>query len=209
MAVQVFCPAAVAVGEVLAVGDQALVQVAGEQRDAVGARVVPEELTGHADLTAAAGAEHRLIEPGPVLDRINAGGFPPDPLHPRKGSAIHGAQIAVACVLRCLIPGPNFLCSLPHPLVCGPLSHADLQVQTHADLECLLHLCSMRHADREISCCSCSARMQDQKEDFKSAASTIPPCPRSHRNAFRGFVAAKACPIGADLATLKPPSADR
>jgi hypothetical protein len=30
MAVQVFCPAAAAVGEVLALGDQTLVQVAGE-----------------------------------------------------------------------------------------------------------------------------------------------------------------------------------
>jgi len=72
MAVQVFCPAAAAVGEVLAMGDQPLVQVAGEQRDAVGARVVPEEMAGHADLAAAAGAEHVLIEPGLVLDRINA-----------------------------------------------------------------------------------------------------------------------------------------
>jgi hypothetical protein len=34
------------VGEVLAMGDQALVQVAGEQGDAVGARVVPEEVAG-------------------------------------------------------------------------------------------------------------------------------------------------------------------
>jgi bidirectional [NiFe] hydrogenase diaphorase subunit len=36
---------------------------------------VAEEVTGHADLAAAAGAEHVLIEPGPVLDRINAGGL--------------------------------------------------------------------------------------------------------------------------------------
>ena len=75
MTVQVFCPAAATVGEVLAMGDQALVQVAGEQGDAVGAGVMPEEVAGHADLAAAAGAEHVLIEPGPVLDRINAGGL--------------------------------------------------------------------------------------------------------------------------------------
>ena len=75
MAVQVFCPAAAAVGEVLAMGDQPLVQVAGEQRDAVGARVVAEKMAGHADLAAAAGAEHVLIEPGPVLDRLVAGGL--------------------------------------------------------------------------------------------------------------------------------------
>jgi hypothetical protein len=43
--VQVFSPAAAAVGEVLAMGDQALVQVAGpgEQGDAVGPRMVPEK----------------------------------------------------------------------------------------------------------------------------------------------------------------------
>jgi hypothetical protein len=50
---QVFCPAAAAVGEVLAVGNQPLVQVAGEQRDAVGAGVMAEEVAAHADLAAA------------------------------------------------------------------------------------------------------------------------------------------------------------
>ena len=85
MAVQVFCPAAAAVREVLAVGDQALVQVAGEQGDAVGAGVVPEEVAGHADLTAPAGAEHLLIEPGPVLDRLIAGG-----LQTGEGDRHHG-----------------------------------------------------------------------------------------------------------------------
>ena len=73
MAVQVFCPAAAAVGEVLAVGNQPLVQVTGEQRDAVGAGVVAEEMAGHADLAAAAFSEQLLIEPGPVLDFFNAG----------------------------------------------------------------------------------------------------------------------------------------
>jgi len=62
-------------GEVLAVGDQALVQVAGEQRDAVGAGVVPEEVAGHADLAAAAGTQDRLIEPRPLLNRLLAGGL--------------------------------------------------------------------------------------------------------------------------------------
>jgi hypothetical protein len=36
-------------GEVLSVGDQALVKVAGKQRDAVRAGVMPEEVAGHAD----------------------------------------------------------------------------------------------------------------------------------------------------------------
>jgi len=39
-------PAAAAVGEVLAMGDQTLVQVAGEQQVAVGAGVVAEEVAG-------------------------------------------------------------------------------------------------------------------------------------------------------------------
>jgi hypothetical protein len=53
-------------------GDQALIQWAAEQGDAVGAGVVGEEPAGHVDLAAAAEAEHVLFEPGPVLDRINA-----------------------------------------------------------------------------------------------------------------------------------------
>ena len=65
---QVFCPAAAAVDEVLAMGDQPLVKVAGEQRDAVRARVVAEQMASHANQAAPAEAEHVLIEPGPVLD---------------------------------------------------------------------------------------------------------------------------------------------
>ena len=69
MAVQVFGPAAAAVGEVIAMGDQAVVQLAGKQRDAVGAGVVAEKMAGEADLLAAAGEEHILLQPGPVFDR--------------------------------------------------------------------------------------------------------------------------------------------
>jgi hypothetical protein len=75
MVVQVLGPASAAVGEVLAMGDQPLVQVADEQWEAVGAGVMLEEMAGHAGLAAATGAEHVLIEPGPVLDRIHAGGL--------------------------------------------------------------------------------------------------------------------------------------
>jgi len=59
-------------GEVIAMGDQALMQMAGQLGYAVGPWMVPEEVAGHADLTAAAGAEDRLIEPGPLLDRFLA-----------------------------------------------------------------------------------------------------------------------------------------
>ena len=71
----VLCPAAAAACQVLAVGDQALMQVAGEQRYALGSWVVAEEVAGHADLAAAAGAEHRLIKPGPVFYLLLAGGL--------------------------------------------------------------------------------------------------------------------------------------
>jgi hypothetical protein len=43
------------------------VQLAGEHRDAVRPGVVPEEVAGEADLAAAAGHQHLLIEIGPLL----------------------------------------------------------------------------------------------------------------------------------------------
>ena len=58
-------------------GDQGLMQMAGEQRYAVGSRVVAEEMAGHADLMAAAGVEHLLIEPRPVPNRLKARGVQP------------------------------------------------------------------------------------------------------------------------------------
>jgi hypothetical protein len=42
-------------GEVITVADQALVQLAGEQGDAVDASVVAKPMAGHADLAATAG----------------------------------------------------------------------------------------------------------------------------------------------------------
>ena len=60
-------PALAAAGEVLAVGDEAVVQPAGEQRDAAGCSVVPEPVAGEADLAAATGLQHGLIQLGPGL----------------------------------------------------------------------------------------------------------------------------------------------
>jgi hypothetical protein len=56
-----------AAGEVLPVGEQALVQLAGEHRNAVNPGVVAEPVAGHADLGAAAGHQRLLIEIGPLL----------------------------------------------------------------------------------------------------------------------------------------------
>jgi hypothetical protein len=48
-------------------GQQALVQLAGEQGNAVHPGVVTEEVAGEAELAAAAGHQHLLIEIGPLL----------------------------------------------------------------------------------------------------------------------------------------------
>jgi len=66
-------PALAAAGEVLAVGDQPLEQLAGEHGDAVHPGVVPEEMAGHADLAAATGDQNRLIGVGPSVDGDLAG----------------------------------------------------------------------------------------------------------------------------------------
>jgi len=50
-------------------GDQALVQLAGEHRDAVHPGVMPKPVAGHADLAAAGLEQHVLIEIRPLLDR--------------------------------------------------------------------------------------------------------------------------------------------
>lgn len=56
-------------------GDQPMMQMAGELGNAVRPWVLPEEVAGHAGLPAAAGAQDRLVEPGPLLDRLLAGGL--------------------------------------------------------------------------------------------------------------------------------------
>ena len=56
-------------------GDQPLMQLAGEQRDAAHSRVVPESVAGHADLAAPGFKQGDLIEVGPLLNRgFEAGG---------------------------------------------------------------------------------------------------------------------------------------
>jgi len=54
-------------------GDQALVQLAGKDWDAVHPSVVPEPVAGHADPAAAGPEQNGLIEIGPVLDLVGAG----------------------------------------------------------------------------------------------------------------------------------------
>lgn len=82
---EILGPAGAAMGDVLPMGDQALVELAGEQGDAVGSGVMAEEVAGEADLPAATGHQNGLIQPGPVLDGLKAGG-----LEPGEGNGHHG-----------------------------------------------------------------------------------------------------------------------
>jgi len=50
-------------------GDQALVQLTDEHGDAAHPGMVPEPVTGHADLSAAAPEQHGLIKERPLLNR--------------------------------------------------------------------------------------------------------------------------------------------
>jgi len=61
-------PTLAAAGEVLAMGDQPLVQLTGAHWDAVHPGVVAEPVADHADLAAAGPEQHGLIETGPVLN---------------------------------------------------------------------------------------------------------------------------------------------
>ena len=60
-------PALAAADQVLALGKQPLVQLTGEQRDALGSGVMSEPVARHADLSAPARAQHALIEVRPGL----------------------------------------------------------------------------------------------------------------------------------------------
>ncbi len=62
-------PTLAATGEVLAMGDQALVQLTDEHGDAAHPGVVPEPVAAHADLSAAAPEQHGLIKERPLLNR--------------------------------------------------------------------------------------------------------------------------------------------
>jgi len=66
---QILRPAAAAMGEVVAMGHQPLMQMAGQLGDAVGPWVMPEEVAGHADLPAAGFHQGALIEVRPLFDR--------------------------------------------------------------------------------------------------------------------------------------------
>jgi len=54
--------------------DQPLMQLAGEQGNAIDASVVAEPMAGHAHLAATAGFQDLLIEVGPSVDGDLAGG---------------------------------------------------------------------------------------------------------------------------------------
>jgi hypothetical protein len=62
------------VGEVIAMADQALVQLACEQGDAIDSRVMAEPVAGDAHLAATAGEQDLFAEVWPSVDGDLAGG---------------------------------------------------------------------------------------------------------------------------------------
>ena len=60
-------------GEVITVADQPLMQLAGEQGNAIDTSVVAEPMAGDAHLAATAGEQDLLIEVGPSVDGDVAG----------------------------------------------------------------------------------------------------------------------------------------
>ncbi|MFZ4805598.1 MAG: hypothetical protein ACOYLI_13180 [Synechococcus lacustris] len=67
----IFCPAQAATGEVLTVGNQALVQLTGEHWNAVRPGMVTKPVAGHADLAATTGHQHLTIEVWPFIQLLN------------------------------------------------------------------------------------------------------------------------------------------
>jgi len=65
-------PTLAATSEVLPLADQALMQLAGERRDAAHPGVMTKPMAGHTDLAAAAGAQHRIVQIGPRLNGLQA-----------------------------------------------------------------------------------------------------------------------------------------
>ena len=70
---QLLGPVRAAPDQVLSVADPALVEVAGEHRDAISTGTVPEEMAGETDRVAATGLQLLLIKLRPVLQRLVAG----------------------------------------------------------------------------------------------------------------------------------------
>ena len=62
------------VGEVIAMADQTLMQLAGEQGDALHTSVVAEPIAGDAHLATTAGFQDLFVEVGPSVDGDLAGG---------------------------------------------------------------------------------------------------------------------------------------
>ena len=73
MGCEILGPAGATVGEVIAVTDQAFVQLAGEQWNAVHTSVVAEPMAGDAHLAAPAGQQDFLVEVRPSVHRDLAG----------------------------------------------------------------------------------------------------------------------------------------
>ena len=66
-------PVGATVGEVIAVGDQGLAQLAAQQGDPFGAFMVSEPVASHADLVGAGGAQGLPPQIGPLTEGLTTG----------------------------------------------------------------------------------------------------------------------------------------
>ena len=101
--------------QMLPLADQALVQLAGELRDAGHPRLVPEPVAGHADLAAATGDQHAVIEIGPALPGLGSN---------RRNRDHENPMRAYVCTSRGALG-----CRGPEPyraLICSLLALSDL-----------------------------------------------------------------------------------
>ena len=64
-------------GQILGAAGAVVGELTGEQGDAARTGVVAKPVAGHADLAAAGLEQHCLIEVGPLLDGLDAGGLNP------------------------------------------------------------------------------------------------------------------------------------
>jgi len=79
---------------------QALMQLAGEHRDAVHPDVVAEPMTGEADLASAAALQDFFIEIGPLLDGLLQGATGTNLAEPPDAAPFLARPEAAECEIR-------------------------------------------------------------------------------------------------------------
>jgi antitoxin (DNA-binding transcriptional repressor) of toxin-antitoxin stability system len=136
-------PTLAAADEVLAMGDQPLVQLAGEHRDAVHPGVVSEPVAGHADLAATGLEQHSLIELGPLLDRgFNPGG---QGRGPGQGDTHEPLQMRTPVLARDCSPRLRCVHIFPESVVAVRVGIRELRARLASHLETATPIEVTRH----------------------------------------------------------------